>query len=78
MVVDDNSVIRELKRLDCERQRAKKAADALREANRWSMLVNSRQALMEGDANIDQLCQLILDMDQSLVKNCSFLQYIYC
>ncbi|KAH9279608.1 Conserved oligomeric Golgi complex subunit 7 [Echinococcus granulosus] len=67
MHLDDSGVIRELERLDCERQRAKKAADALREANRWSMLVNSRQALMEGDANVDQLYQLILDMDQSLV-----------
>ncbi|KAL5960636.1 Conserved oligomeric Golgi complex subunit 7 [Taenia solium] len=65
--IDDSDVIRELERLDCQRQRAKKAADALREANRWSMLVNSRQALMEGDANVDQLYQLILDMDQSLV-----------
>lgn len=67
MHIDDSDVIRELERLDCQRQRAKKAADALREANRWSMLVNSRQALMEGDANVDQLYQLILDMDQSLV-----------
>nr|CDS29332.2 oligomeric golgi complex subunit 7 [Hymenolepis microstoma] len=67
MHIDNNSVIRELERLDCERQRVKKAADALREANRWSMLVNSRQALMEGDANVDQLFQLIIDMDQSLV-----------
>lgn len=68
MHIDDNDVIRELERLDCERQRVKKAADALREANRWSMLVNSRQALMEGDANVDQLFQLIVDMDQSLVS----------
>ncbi|VDN97235.1 unnamed protein product [Rodentolepis nana] len=67
MHIDNNSIIRELERLDCERQRVKKAADALREANRWSMLVNSRQALMEGDANVDQLFQLIIDMDQSLV-----------
>ncbi|VDM33464.1 unnamed protein product [Hydatigera taeniaeformis] len=67
MHIDDSDVIRELERLDCQRQRAKKAADALREANRWSMLVNSRQALMEGDANVDQLYQLILDMDQSLI-----------
>ncbi|KAM7534305.1 hypothetical protein Aperf_G00000105591 [Anoplocephala perfoliata] len=67
MHIDDNGVIRELERLDRERQRAKKAADALREASRWSMLVNSNQALMEGDANVDQLYQLILDMEQSLV-----------
>lgn len=74
MHTDDNGVIQELERLDRERQRAKRAADALREANRWSMLVNSHQALMEGDANVDQLYQLIVDMEQSLVKRSTLLK----
>ncbi len=56
MHIDDNEVIMELEELDRQRQRAKTAADALREANRWSTLVNSRQALMEGEGSIDQVC----------------------
>ncbi len=55
MHIDDNEVIKELEELDRQRQRAKTAADALREANRWSTLVNSRQALMEGEGSIDQV-----------------------
>ncbi len=57
MHIDDNEVIKELEELDRQRQRAKTAADALREANRWSTLVNSRQALMEGEGSIDQVSQ---------------------
>ncbi len=59
MHIDDNEVIKELEELDRQRQRAKTAADALREANRWSTLVNSRQALMEGEGSIDQVSRWI-------------------
>uniref|UniRef100_A0A5K3F5C0 Conserved oligomeric Golgi complex subunit 7 n=1 Tax=Mesocestoides corti TaxID=53468 RepID=A0A5K3F5C0_MESCO len=66
MHIDDSGVVKELEELDRQRTRVKRAADALREANRWSTLVNSRQDLMEGEGNVEQLYQLILDMEQSL------------
>lgn len=54
MHIDDNQLIKVLEELDKQRIRAKTAADALREANRWSTLVNSRQALMDGEDNVEQ------------------------
>ncbi|VDM04208.1 unnamed protein product [Schistocephalus solidus] len=65
MHIDSSETISRLTELDRQRERTKLAADALREANRWSTLVNSRKVLMEGD-NVEQLYQLILDMEQSI------------
>ncbi|KAL7055079.1 hypothetical protein AAHC03_024557 [Spirometra sp. Aus1] len=65
MHIDSSETISRLTELDRQRERTKLAADALREASRWSTLVNSRKVLMEGD-NVEQLYQLILDMEQSI------------